>query len=226
MSESEADVSDFIRFPRLDPRRAMTRFAFSLLAGLLTFVALWPFKWPVRFVASWDVLSLIQITFGWWIIATSSTADTRRLARSENPGRALVGLVVMSASFVNLFLAIYLLRHAKNMAMPHGVEVALTILCVIAVACSWFLTHTTYGAHYVHLYYAHNEGLDFPGKREPDAWDFAYFSFTLGMCFQTSDVSISSPKIRRVALIHQLISFTYNTAILALAINMIIGLLS
>jgi len=83
---------------------------------------------------------------------------------------------------------------------------------------------------YAHLYYRGDRegtgGLEFPGKREPDDLDFAYFAFTIGMCYQTSDVTISSYAIRRTVLVHAIISFAYNTAILALALNLIFGLLT
>ncbi|MBS2031714.1 MAG: DUF1345 domain-containing protein [Deltaproteobacteria bacterium] len=223
---SEARYQDFPTFPALDPRRAMTRLGYSLAAGLAVYVALWPFKWPVRLVASWDVLSLVETLLGWWIIVESDPDETRRLSWAENPGRGVLGPLVLGASFINLFAAMWLLRHAKTLGLPHNVEVALVVLCLIAVVCSWFLTHTTFGGHYLHLYFEHDEGLEFPGKHPPSAWDFAYFAFTLGMCFQVSDVSISSPTIRKAVLIHALMSFAYNTAILALAINLIVGLLT
>lgn len=80
---------------------------------------------------------------------------------------------------------------------------------------------------YARLYYrddgAGEGGLEFPGKEPPDDFDFAYFSFTIGMCFQVSDVSVSSRLIRRTVLVHSLVSFLYNTAILALALNLVFG---
>ena len=70
----------------------------------------------------------------------------------------------------------------------------------------------------------HTGGLDFPGENKPDFLDFAYFSFVLGMTFQVSDVTISSKKLRQWALLHGLISFAYNTIIVALTINILAGL--
>ena len=65
--------------------------------------------------------------------------------------------------------------------------------------------------------------MEFPGGAQPDYFDFAYLAFTLGMCFQVSDATISSPQIRRAALLHAMISFAYNTAILAFALNLAFG---
>jgi uncharacterized membrane protein len=101
-------------------------------------------------------------------------------------------------------------------------------MCFLAVVAAWGVTHTAYTLRYAHLYYrdAGGEGgLVFPGDDKPRDLDFAYFAFTIGMCFQVSDVTISSPIIRRGALGHSLLSFAYNTAVLALSLNLVFGYL-
>ncbi len=87
---------------------------------------------------------------------------------------------------------------------------------------SWFVTHTLYSFRYARLYYLRGDGdgLGFPGQRKPADIDFAYFSFTIGMCFQVSDVAVSCSRIRRTALGHALLSFVYNTTIVSLAMNL------
>lgn len=96
---------------------------------------------------------------------------------------------------------------------------------------SWFLIHTIFAMHYAHSFYRQideggdrGDGLNFPGCDEPDFLDFAYFSFVIGMTFQVSDVAITSSRIRRISLVHALLSFLFNTVILALAINIASGL--
>jgi uncharacterized membrane protein len=100
-------------------------------------------------------------------------------------------------------------------------------LCLVSVIVAWALTHTSYTLRYAHLYYRDDKegegGLAFAGDRKPDDFDFAYFAYTIGMCFQVSDVAISSPQIRRAVLGHALLSFVYNTVILALALNLFFG---
>jgi len=94
------------------------------------------------------------------------------------------------------------------------------------------MVHSTYAFHYAHMYYDKDEnepgkeayGLEFPGDKEPNYIDFAYFAFVIGCTFQVSDVEISSPKIRQVALFHGLLSFGLNTFVIALTINLIAGL--
>jgi uncharacterized membrane protein len=97
------------------------------------------------------------------------------------------------------------------------------------VAVTWGVTHTSYTLRYAHLYYrdrgSGEGGLVFPGDERPCDLDFAYFAFTIGMCFQVSDVTIASRRIRRGALLHALLSFAYNTAIVAFTLNLVFGYL-
>ena len=88
--------------------------------------------------------------------------------------------------------------------------------------------HTVFGLRYAHAFYGdsdevgqdrHAGGLEFPGERMPDYFDFAYFSFVIGMTCQVSDVQITSRRMRRLALTHSVLSFGFNTVILALAVS-------
>lgn len=105
-----------------------------------------------------------------------------------------------------------------------------------SVVVSWWMLHTVFTMSYAHMYYTKTPqtddpkdavigGLLFPEENNPDYLDFVYFSFVIGMTFQVSDVEISSRSIRRLALLHALISFAFNTAIVALSINVISGLI-
>jgi uncharacterized membrane protein len=98
----------------------------------------------------------------------------------------------------------------------------------VAILCSWFFVHTIFAFHYAHEYYGdagERRGLTFPHESKPDYWDFLYFSFNFGAAGQTSDVVIVSKRMRRRALGHILVSFLFNTTILALALNIGAGLL-
>ena len=103
------------------------------------------------------------------------------------------------------------------------------LVSVLAVICSWFLVHTVFIFRYAHIYYGSGDkpvgGLDFPGDDEPDYLDFAYFSFIIGMTSQVSDVDITSSVMRRLALLHGILSFFFNAVIIALSINIISGLI-
>ncbi|KQN76517.1 DUF1345 domain-containing protein [Devosia sp. Leaf64] len=101
-------------------------------------------------------------------------------------------------------------------------------LVLVTLALAWLFANVVFGLHYAHLYYGQADGsdrggLDFPKVDTLDYWDFFYFSFTLGMTFQTSDVSIESGSFRRVVLIHTMAAFAFNIGILAYAINILGG---
>jgi uncharacterized membrane protein len=93
----------------------------------------------------------------------------------------------------------------------------------VTIVLSWTFIHTIFTVHYAHEYYAHGSdhdgGLHFPGNEKPAYWDFAYFSFVVGMTSQVSDVGVTSRNIRQVVAAHGLVSFLYNVAFLALTIN-------
>ena len=103
-------------------------------------------------------------------------------------------------------------------------------LCLVTVALAWTMTHTAFTFRYAHLYYREDAegvgGLDFPGELPPTYFDFAYFAFTVGMCFQVSDVCVTSHQIRRSVLLHAIISFAYNSIILAFVLNLVFGVAS
>jgi len=212
-----------------DPRGAVGRVLLSTLLGATAGV-LWTtrFGWATRVVVGWDVGALSLLGMVWFLICGSNPVATRCRAAAADPGRTIVWLLVLGASSSSLFAAAGLMRHARVVA-PEGGPV-LIVAALIAVITAWFLTHTGFTLRYAHLYYRDDDegegGLDFPGDRKPSDFDFAYFSFTVGMCFQVSDVTISSPQIRRAVLGHGLLSFAYNTVILALALNLLFGLLS
>lgn len=186
--------------------------------------------WAIHLVSGWDAAGICLLVLAWWRIWRDTSLETRRHAAAEDPGRRLVWLLVLIASTFSLFSAGVVMRRAHSIA-PNGTAFYLLLgLCLTAVATAWALTHTAYALRYAHLYYRDDDdgegGLEFPGKIAPDGCDFAYFSFTLGMCFQVSDVCITSRTIRRAVLSHALLSFLYNTVVLALAMNLMLGFLS
>ncbi len=107
------------------------------------------------------------------------------------------------------------------------------MLSVAALLLSWLLIHTLFAFHYARLYYflpeggdEHHRGLKFPDEDdEPDYLDFAYYSFVVGMTSQVSDIAVLSRRMRRLTLIHGVLSFIYNIAILAMSINIIGGVI-
>jgi uncharacterized membrane protein len=220
-----------------DPRRARARLVLALAVGFLV----WWFV-PGRFgnafkvVAGWDAAALSMGALAWMLIFRADAQRTRGHAAEDDPGRRAVWIIAILASGFSLFATAVVLRGARMCAAE--ARTPFVVLCLLAVASAWALTHTAYTLRYAHLYYRDDGngegGLTFPNEPhvrgeppppdEPPAYiDFAYFAFTIGMCFQVSDVTITSRLIRRAVTAHAILSFTYNTAILATAVSLIVG---
>ena len=178
--------------------------------------------WWVHAVLGWDVGAALMAILGWTVILRADATESNRRAAAYDPGRNMVFAIALAASAFSFFAATVILHRVR--ALPHAEATFWSILCLTAVALSWALTHTEFAFRYAHLFYRrlHQGGLEFPGGHPPCDIDFAYFAFTIGMCYQVSDVTISSSRIRRAVMAHALLSFVYNTGILALALNVVI----
>ncbi len=210
----------------LDTRHALVRVSISLLFGLAAFVAL---QGRVPQVASslvsWDVSGLVLFALSWGGILHADARATRLRAGADDPGRTLVYFIVVATSSVSLLAATLLVRNPH--ALPPDLKGAVAALCLTTVALAWTMTHLAFTFRYAHLYYREDAegvgGLAFAGDQAPNYFDFAYFAFTIGMCFQVSDVCITSPQIRRAVLFHAVISFAYNSIVLAFVLNLVFG---
>jgi uncharacterized membrane protein len=204
------------------------RLVIATALGAIAFVFLTPadIVWWVRAVVGWDVFSLTLIALAWSVILRADNVETKRRAGSDDPGRHLVFGVALIASIVSFFAAAVVLRYVRN--IEGHAKLTWTLLTLAAIVLAWVLAHTAYTLRYAHLYYGHGHrhGLLFPGDAQPADVDFAYFAFTVGMCFQVSDVVVTSTPVRRAVLLHAVLSFVYNTAILALALNLVFATMS
>ncbi len=167
-----------------------------------------------------------------WSLMLRATPDTmQRNAQRQDEGRLVILSLVTAAACASLLAIGFMLNDTKGKST--SVITLNVTLSVITIVGSWLLVHTIFALHYAHGYYQGGktlseckaEGLDFPGDTEPDYWDFLYFSFVIGMTSQVSDVEITSRSLRRLALIHGILSFFFNTSILAMSINIIAGLI-
>jgi len=210
------------------PRRALGRLLIAVLVGGATAALIpGPVGGPLRTVAAWDAAAFLLLGMVWRTILAAGPEDTAHRAAAEDVGRSFVWAAVVLASTVSIFAANVALRNAPSMA-PRA-EGELVVLCLLAVATAWFLCHTTYTMRYAHLYYRDDGdlgGLGFPGTEMPCLLDFAYYAFTIGMCFQVSDVTVTQHRMRQATLGHALLSFAFNTAVLALALNLLFGQLT
>ncbi|MEI7958516.1 MAG: DUF1345 domain-containing protein [Verrucomicrobiota bacterium] len=189
------------------------------------------FRLPVQLVAIWNAFSLCVLVLAWARIVTARPRESLRTAKLQDSGRRTIFLFVMLAACASILAVGYLLGTAHG---RHGGRLLETVALAFAtVVGSWTLIHTLFALHYAHIYYGdsgelgvekHAAGLIFPDEPMPDYLDFAYFSFVIGMTCQVSDIQISGRRLRRWALVHGLLSFAFNTAILALSINVVSSL--
>lgn len=207
----------------VSPHAAVGRFVIASVIASITFLFFTPVNvvWWVRGVVGWDTFALTLVTLAWSVILRADHVETKRRAGSDDPGRHFVFGVALFSSIVSFFAAAFVLRYVRG--FDGHAKTTWTLLTLAAIVLAWVLAHTVYTLRYAHLYYGHSHqrGLQFPGGEPPADIDFAYFAFTIGMCFQVSDVVVTSTRCRRAVLLHAVLSFVFNTAILALALNLL-----
>jgi uncharacterized membrane protein len=193
------------------------------LVGLLVIPA--SQGWRVRIGAGLDIALLGALVFPWHLILTSTPEQSRTRAAVDYPGRTTFTLIRLTTSVAGLVAAVWLLT-ASASDVPSGETPLILGLGLLAVATAWCVLHTAYTLVYAHRYYYQDGdagGLSFVGGRPPDDLDFAYFAFTIGMTFQTSDTTITTRTMRRAVLGHAVLAFAFNTTIFALAVSLIAG---
>src|SRR5204863_9331529 len=147
----------------------------------------------LRAAACWAAAALATGVLAWALVLRADAKLTRRKAADDDPGRRAVWAIAILASGFSMFATAVVLRGARTCAIE--ARPTFILLCLGAVATAWALTHTAYTLRYAHLYYRDDGdgegGLSFPGDAPPAYLEFAYFAFTIGMCFQTSDVTVN-----------------------------------
>lgn len=152
------------------------------------------------------------------MLAARLTHDhLRAKAEIEDEGAVLIlGLAVLAVAFSLGAIITVLQDDSRSLAQA--------ALALASVPLGWASLHVMASYRYAHLHFAEETGLDFPGETPPDIWDFFYFGFTMGMTAQTSDVQVTTQRLRRMVLFHGIGSFFYNTVLIALAVNAALNL--
>jgi uncharacterized membrane protein len=213
---------------RLAHIHAGTRLIIALVASLAT-AWLLPtgISLEMRAVASWDGFAVVALALTWVTILTLGPAQICMLAQKEDPSRLASLILVVLGAVASLLAVLVLLQ--ESVTMQGASRSQAIVLALSAVALAWFLIHTVFTVRYAHLYHSGVDSpnpLDFPGgEQQPDYLDFAYFAFIIGMTAQTADVGIRGRAIRRTALLHGIVSFAFNTAVVALSIGVLTTLL-
>lgn len=193
----------------------------ALAIGVAALLVL-PGEWRLatRLLIGWDIFLAIYLALTYAMVLARPADHIRRQAAIQDDGRFLILIVTGLGAFASLAAILLELGAAHHQTEP-------MVLAVVTIALTWFAIHTTFALHYAHDYYRGDKigGLAFPGGGEPDYWDFVYFSFVIGMTAQVSDVGVTDKMIRRTATAHGVISFIFNTALLALMVNIAASLI-
>jgi uncharacterized membrane protein len=200
--------------------RLLLGFIVAALVGLaLRTQALWMVS-----LATYDAFAFAIFGLIWVTVTLTPLEQIRAVAQRQDVGRTVIFIFVIIVACAALFAVAFLIRSGK----PEEQHLSIHLLLALAtIVLSWLLMHAVFGLRYAHRFYddsaidaeKHAGGLQFPEEDLPDYRDFAYFSFVIGMTCQVSDVDVTSREMRRLALLHGILSFGFNTVILALTIN-------
>jgi uncharacterized membrane protein len=210
---------------------APQRLSIAAMTGLVVYL-IGPAVVPVanRLLVTWNVASLSYLCLYWMTILHADAELTRRRASAYDQTAHVIFLLVTTAACASIVAIGFVMGDVKTLEpWPKLLHVGLS---VTALLLSWMLIQTIFAFHYARRYYAPQsidegpaEGLQFPGVEAPDYFDFAYYSFVLGMTSQVSDVSVTTAQMRRTTLAHGILSFIFNIAVLAMSINVISGVI-
>ncbi|TPQ40452.1 DUF1345 domain-containing protein [Bradyrhizobium guangdongense] len=221
MAGIDKDDPVLVRFRKMSrPMRvvyARPRTFIALGIGILVCLLMpGSFRLVTRLLLGWDALIAAYLVLVYGMMLNSDHDRIARDAAMQDDGRFVILLVGAIGAFASIAAIV------AELGVPHRGVFELTI-AISTIALSWAAVHTTFALHYAHDYYRHPPGgLQFPSgdtDDHADYWDFVYFSFVIGMTAQVSDVGITDKTIRRTATAHGIVSFIYNTALLALTVN-------
>ena len=196
------------------------RFATALALGGLTALTAHLAGFNAPLLAGGDVFYLVFLILCAVMIARQPRGYLKQRAKTEDEGIAVVMLIILAT--MGFFTdAVFTALNRK-----HGIEMSALVLAGIGAPLGWFVLHTAMAFHYADIYYFDDpdcadddKDLDFPGRGEPGAWDFLYYSFVVGMTAQVSDVQVRTSVMRRATLFHGVVSFFFNTVFIAMAVN-------
>jgi uncharacterized membrane protein len=204
------------------------RITAGIIAAAVAYLATISLPDELNLLIPYDVGVAIYLGLFCVLMERASPEDAAEMTRRGEPNNRLVLIIVMALSVVSLVGVAAMLNHPPG--RPRW-EINLHMTAsLLAVILSWFLAHIYFGLYYMQLYYddtvvdgktTYQTGLDFPERPTADFWDFMYYSFTIAMCYQTSDVTVTSTRIRRVTLVHAIFSFLFVSAIIGFVVNVI-----
>jgi uncharacterized membrane protein len=212
-------------FRCVDPK---WRLAIASLIAMVVYLLTFPLETGLRISLAYDLAVASFLALHAYRFNRITAQDMQDYYQDREPSNRFVVITAVVFSSLSMAGVGLMADISKNWSPLHkNIHTASSLL---AIVLSWILLHVFYAFYYAHRYYDVDEGdpalpvrkgLRFPNDEPPDYWDFLYYSFTIAMCYQTSDVTVNSRSMRRITLFHAVISFLYVTAILGLVINIL-----
>jgi uncharacterized membrane protein len=213
------------------PLRRVGRWFLSAVAGVAVAMTTTALPRETRIIIGLDTFLATLVALMLAMMSVGTAAQCALMARERERIRHTELMAALVATLVGIAAIAVMLHSQRDEARwLRTVHLGGSLL---ALLLGWIAVQVTFAIQYMRAYYRNQEGagshrtepgLEFPGQRSPDLWDFAYYSFTIGMCFQTSDVSISGSAIRRLSLVHAIYSFFYVAAIIGFTVNVLSNL--
>ncbi len=208
-----------LRIVRARPRLFISGAIGVVVTVVLAAVTDW--RPATRLLVGWDVGIALYLVLAYEMIARSDVHRIRDRAVLEDEGQATILLLTVAAGLASLVAIFVELGTAVGAGGRR--ESAPLVLAAATILLSWAFIHTIFALHYAHEFYDEKVGggMAFPGgDKEPDYWDFVYFSLVIGMTSQVSDVGVTSKHVRRIVAAHGVVSFVFNATLLALTVNL------
>ncbi len=212
----------------ISPLHRHLRIWIALIVGIAVFFLLPGGLAPdSRMLIGWDcgVTLFLAAIFLWMRRLTPEQICSHYI--DEDPSGPVILVVITAAALLSLLAIIEPLATLRHAAQ--GERMWRFALAAITLIDSWLLVPTIFTMHYADMFYSappEDRPLAFPRTEMPSFWDFAYFSFTIAAACQTADVSTTQSSIRRFVILHEIVSFAFNVAILGFGINITAGLIA
>jgi uncharacterized membrane protein len=196
----------------------------AALVGLVVVVVLgFTAGWPYAPTVGWIAAACVYLGWTWIVVLPMDADQTRDHVRPEDPPRGWVtDAIILSASVASLAGVAHLLAAGSKAGVEKEVAAAVGAVSIVA---AWCLVHTVFSVRYADVYYSNSaRGISFNGTENPRFVDFFYLGFTVGMTYQVSDTSLETGQLRAIALCQALLSYLFGAVILAVTINLVVGL--
>ena len=204
------------------------RLIYGAVLGLVTAALPLQLALPTRGLLAWCVGSLTYLVLAWWLAVKFDAKRTRARALAQDQPSLILFMLIVFSAFASMAAIALMLQHVKDLsAVQRYSHLGLSLA---SLAASWLLIQTVFAFRYAHVYYQveadgtpDGAGLNFPGRQDPDYFDFMYYAHVVGMTSQVSDVVVTSRLMRHLTLLHSVTAFAFNMLVLALSINLVGG---